>query len=347
MKKNQKQKKEINYMGLVKRAFNITKSHKFLWILGILVAMGSGGSGNFNISDFSSDESEQTTEAISEVAQDMLAFLQDNWGLVTAVGLLFLIIIIAIKVLSLIARGGLIDAVDKIDSDMETGFKKSFKQGAGFFWSLFALGLFKFMVTLALAAAIIIPFFLLITTFAITELSAVSIILGIILLFIGLFLLIIPLIFIGILIHFATFYVVVAKQKFASSLSLAYNLIKNNIWPIILAGLVSFGISILFTLGLILLMIPVFIIITLMVVGTIALEQNLLLVISAIILGIIFILASLLISGIFTAFKLAYWTLFFKEIATEKIDNKTKKEQEEEEQAKLKEKPKPSEAPVA
>jgi hypothetical protein len=48
---------DINYSGIIKRAWTLTKSHKWLWVYGIVLAVLGGSSGNFGNSGGSSSRS--------------------------------------------------------------------------------------------------------------------------------------------------------------------------------------------------------------------------------------------------------------------------------------------------
>jgi hypothetical protein len=136
----------MNYGKILSRAVNIVWENKFLILLGILVALGSGsipnGSGG-NGNDQQFGEPGQFPRLDDEIA-GLAAGL--------AVGLICvaLIVGIALWVVSTIARGGLIAAVDTIESGGRSTFSQAWSAGWQRIWTLLGIGLLPAIPTLIL-----------------------------------------------------------------------------------------------------------------------------------------------------------------------------------------------------
>ncbi len=135
-------KGKIEYGKILNRAVNIVWQNKFLILLGILVALGSGsgggggggggnGNGNGNYQPFGElEQFPEYGEAIAGLAV----------GLIIALVCVALIVGIAFWVVSTIARGGLIAAVDTIESDERSSFSQAWRSGRQKAWALLGIG---------------------------------------------------------------------------------------------------------------------------------------------------------------------------------------------------------------
>ena len=153
----------MDYGKILTRAWEITWRWKILWVLGFLAALGSGGGGGS-----SGGSSSYTTGG-----EDW-----DRWfghtyygpdfpaGIIAAIvgiGCLVLIIGIAIWVVSVIARGGLIAGVQQVEEEGETSFGSAWRAGAKRFWSLFGI---SFLAAIPLIILAVIGVIVLIAMFA-------------------------------------------------------------------------------------------------------------------------------------------------------------------------------------
>ena len=128
----------MDFGKVLSRAWQITWRWKVLWILGFLASLGGGGGGgggNF----------------YSSSAGDMDASQWPGWtpgaefwtalaGIVLALLCLGLFIAIALWVVSIIARGGLIAGVQQVEDEGETGFRQAWRVGRSRFWRLLGIG---------------------------------------------------------------------------------------------------------------------------------------------------------------------------------------------------------------
>ena len=129
----------MDFGKVLGRAWEITWRWKMLWVLGFLAALGQGGSSSFPQYNYTWTEQDfepwlyQPGYALEELLGGIFALV---------IGLCCLAVIIAVVlwVISIIARGGLIAAVQQVELEGETSFGKAWRAGARKFWSLFGLG---------------------------------------------------------------------------------------------------------------------------------------------------------------------------------------------------------------
>lgn len=128
----------MDFGKVLGRAWQITWRWKMLWVLGFLAALGQGGGGapqyNYTFSD----------QNFQRWAYEPGIFAEEFWAGIAVVVLglccLALVIVIILWVISLIARGGLIAAVQQIEIEGESSFGRAWRAGARKFWTLFGLG---------------------------------------------------------------------------------------------------------------------------------------------------------------------------------------------------------------
>ena len=133
----------------VSRAINITFKHRVLWVLGFLAALSGGGlssNTSFQMPGGNMGGSTGTTGgAMSPEMQRFFDMLQENSGLIFAgvAGLACVILVISIVlwVISIIARGGLIGAVDQIEREGSVTFGQAWRMGAAKFWRLLGINI--------------------------------------------------------------------------------------------------------------------------------------------------------------------------------------------------------------
>jgi hypothetical protein len=131
----------MDFGKVLGRAWEITWRWKMLWVLGFLAALGQGGGGSSfpqtNYS-FTGDDFNQFDYRLGDSAEQFFLALS---GVILVVICVFMIIAIALWVISVIARGGLIAGVLQIETEGESSFGKAWSAGARKFWTLFGLGI--------------------------------------------------------------------------------------------------------------------------------------------------------------------------------------------------------------
>ena len=148
----------MDFGKVLGRAWEITWRWKMLWVLGFLAALGQGGSSapqwNWNYT-FSDQDFQRWSYQPWEYAEEFFAGIA---VLVLALCCVALIIAIILWVVSIIARGGLIAAVQQVEVDGETSFGKAWSAGARKFWTLFGLGILAALPIILLVIIGIIMF---------------------------------------------------------------------------------------------------------------------------------------------------------------------------------------------
>jgi hypothetical protein len=129
----------MDYGKVLGRAWEITWRWKVLWILGFLAALGSGsGGGGGGGTSYTTTSNDWGYWGYSFYEPYIAP------GLVAAiigVACLAIIIGIAIWVVSVIARGGLIAGVQQVEEEGHTSFGLAWRAGARRFWTLFGISI--------------------------------------------------------------------------------------------------------------------------------------------------------------------------------------------------------------
>lgn len=121
----------MDYGHIISRGWNITWNNKWLWVLGFLAGLTSmRSSSNFQYNIDSAQLESLSPELLVAMSGAMI-------GLVC----LGFIVYIILALLSLVARGGLITAVAKLNMDKETSLGEAFSAGVAKIWSLVGMSL--------------------------------------------------------------------------------------------------------------------------------------------------------------------------------------------------------------
>jgi hypothetical protein len=145
----------MDYGKVLSRAWEITWRWKALWILGFLAALGQGGGGGGgggNVS-YSFDGSEWQGWTMHEPPWEIVAPIL---SIVVALVCLAILIGIALWVISVMARGGLIAGVQQVEDEGSTSFLQAWRVGRSRFWTLFGLDILAtvpFLILLLLGIA--------------------------------------------------------------------------------------------------------------------------------------------------------------------------------------------------
>ena len=135
----------MDYGKIFSRAWNIIWEHKFLILLGVLVALSGGGSGTGNQAQYAFGDNDIRWEDLPSFEygtpfRDLGLPLMAAGLIVLLVGVL-LLLGLAFWAAGTISRGGLISAVNAIDSGKESSFTEAFKAGWDKGWRLIGIGL--------------------------------------------------------------------------------------------------------------------------------------------------------------------------------------------------------------
>jgi len=135
----------MDYGKIFGRAWDIIWEHKFLILLGVLVALSGGGSGSGNQAQYAFNNNDVQWGDLPSFEygtpfQNLDLPLIGVGLIVLLVGLLFLLGLV-FWAAGTISRGGLINAVNEIDEGNPTSFTEAFKAGWDKGWRLIGIGL--------------------------------------------------------------------------------------------------------------------------------------------------------------------------------------------------------------
>jgi hypothetical protein len=150
----------MNYGALLSRAWNIIWEHKFLILLGVLVALGSSGGGGGastggNLS-FNRPPAEGHLPQLPQMPK--MPQIPDLRTVAPAVGILAVlaitviaVIVLALWVVSTIARGGLIAGVSAVEEGRTASFAQAWDAGWRKAWRLLGISVLPAIPALLLA----------------------------------------------------------------------------------------------------------------------------------------------------------------------------------------------------
>jgi len=150
----------MDFGKVLSRAWQITWRWKVLWILGFLASLGNGfggggggANGNVNYQFDSSDWNRWGYHyPFDRVPGELIA-------LIAGIGCLAILIGIALWVISVMARGGLIAGVQEVEEAESTTFLSAWRVGRKKFWTLFGISVLTaipIIILVAVSAATIV-----------------------------------------------------------------------------------------------------------------------------------------------------------------------------------------------
>lgn len=124
----------MDYSHLLNRAWTVVWTHKFLILLGVLAALGGGGGNNFRWQLNGDQGGGKPTVDFGEGALAGIPM-----ALIIVFALLALAIGLLLWAITIVARGGLIAAVDTIERGEQTTFATAWHRGWQKVWSLLGI----------------------------------------------------------------------------------------------------------------------------------------------------------------------------------------------------------------
>jgi hypothetical protein len=246
----------MEYSNIIKRGWNYTWNNKFLWVLGFLAALGSGS--GFGSSNFSTGPGDpQSMEALAPfMTPEGIAAM--TTGLI-AVGCVAFIIGILLWLVSLIARGGLINAVAELESGVDSAmqptkptFGSAFRAGWRRVARLAFMTILLFVVPIILFVVLVIAFLVPAFTLAIgsggdESMSAIgSVLAGLGLVAFCMICLLVPLtIVLSFIYPFAFRGIVLGGLGVMDSIRHGWRVLRDNLGQILVLGLIFLAINIL------------------------------------------------------------------------------------------------------
>lgn len=145
----------MDYGNILTRSWHIIWNHKYLILLGVLVALGSGGGGSFGTGGPTGFGGESGDNGFQfEGAPPDLGQIEGIGGLAIGVIIilvgLILLLGLALWAVSRIAGGGLITAADAVDGGGRSSFGLAWQAGWARGWRLIGIGLLPLIPVLVL-----------------------------------------------------------------------------------------------------------------------------------------------------------------------------------------------------
>ena len=232
--------------------------------------------------------------------------IKANWQLVVILALVMLIIFIALFLLSLIGKAGLVKSVNKLSKNEETNFKKGWAQGKKYIKKLFQLYLLFFFAAFIIIAILALPVIYL----ALIHSYISAVLVGILAVAI-----LIPLMIVIALVNkFSEIYIILSDLKIFSAIEAGYNLLAYNLKKTIIFGLIIFALRI--AAGIVFLPVVLVLMIILVPAGYLFHALSLVSFIIFLVFAIPVALAALIaVSAAIQTYTSTAWVLFFQEIA--------------------------------
>jgi hypothetical protein len=296
----------MQYGELISRSFRIMWSHRYLWLLAILLGsdVGGGISPGSNLGQIGNF----TTGPRS--GQQAGTYLQDNLGLIIGLMVLGLLVVVGVFLLSCVTTGALIRGSAEHDAERPFRAGLAWRAGARTFWSILGLRMIGFV--LFLLALLVVAAFVLLGVAAYLN-SQPGLLAAVIAIGIVVFLAVIVLwVAIGIVFILATRAIVLEERGAVAALRRALQLFRARLGRVLLVWLiqVGLGIGIGFAVGVASL--PVLLLAAALVAGGAFAGGLVVGLVVGIPVGLVVTAALLVVAAMAGTFLSTYWTLAFR-----------------------------------
>jgi len=241
----------MDQIKILKRALNITINYRVLWIFGFLLALTSGGGGNGGSGNsgtkFNGDRHPfgETLQLTPEVVNAIIAVL-------IAFGCMLLILIVVSIIVHYVSETALIRMVNQHEND---GEKLTFREGFRLGWSrlagkMFLLDFITGLVVLIvfLTGLIVAASPLLVWLTKSTPLQVLGTVVSVGLILLLIFAAILVKLALGLVLLFARRAIALEDLGVIESIRRGYEIVRGHLMDVLIMGLIMFGISILWTL---------------------------------------------------------------------------------------------------
>lgn len=243
----------MDYGEIITRAWRITWNNKYLWVLGFLAALTSAGS-NGNSANYSFNESDFADP-------NQMARIGAMALLVVCV---LMIVGLLLWLLSVAARGGLVAGVNQLDDGEKVTLGEAFGAGWKAVWRVIGVYLLTYLplilISIVVGIVVAISFGGAIAATTITESPEELFAGGFALLALCLCLFICALIPISIILYYIAEFgmrgVVIHKLGITESIRQGWQLFRNNLGPVLILAVLLFIISIMVSVALGIVMVP-------------------------------------------------------------------------------------------
>jgi hypothetical protein len=293
----------INYLSILKKAWSITWSNKYLWWFGFFIALTSSGS-LFNYSSRNDTNAQQMNQQFADL-------LSQHAGWFLAGAVILLIIFLLLLIMRFLSRGALIKSIEKHSKNEPSTFSAGLREGKKYFWRVLLISFLIQAAVMAVALLIITPIAFLFMT--------KSYILGVLLTLAGIVIILPLMVLAFFLANYSLIYAVLGDLSIADAIENGYNLFRKHIWTSILMALIFIPIAIALLIGT--LFIIFFLAIIFFVLGLIAflLFNKIGAAVILVLVIILFLLIFLGVRSVYETFSQAAWIFFFREIASPKV----------------------------
>lgn len=140
----------MNYLEVIKRSFQIIWKNKFLWFFGFFLG-GASSFGGFNFGNsFKTQEKDgEQLQGMFWQARDLfLTHLKTIIPILIIIGALLIIFVLFMIIMRILSRSALIKGVNKLDENIQTSLKESFKEGKSYFFKIIGVSLLFLIVKL-------------------------------------------------------------------------------------------------------------------------------------------------------------------------------------------------------
>ena len=317
------------YRPIFKKAWEITKQNRFLWIFGLFAALaGNGGIYEILVKGFGRIVSEGEVNLVTSKwmwLTEFLSFprLEDLYVrsplFVSLLWVLFFVILAALAFLIWIivtSRGALVSSVKKIASRKKTTLRAGWTDGKKYFWPVLGLNLLSKALTFGLLILITIPAMLYLTG------QGGNIGLNLFLYILAFVVFTSLALFISFMAVYATCFVVIEGKRLVESIRLSWKMFIKNWLISIEMALLLFGITIAAGIGIILFTLLYMIPVALLLFAFSYLELSIGFWLITFLATLGWFLALFFAGAIISTFQFSSWTLLFMEINKKKIWSK-------------------------
>lgn len=306
----------INYSSILSKAWNIAWKHKVLWFFGFLAMLAGGGNGfngstggfrnqvNYNLGPREMEQA-NLPPALRDLSNQISAVDVNTWitiGVIAACVLLFAAI--ALWLISIIGRGGLIAGIASADSTGKVTFREAWNAGLRFFVRLLLIRILEFAVGILMFVVLVLP----------------GVFIGIVTCGVGFIPLVCVLILVGVVVNvwfaFMDFAVVVEDQGVGAAVGRAWNVLRDHIGPVIIFYIILFAVSLVVGIVMLILALPAAAVIFLSVLPAItgaAATVNVPVLVVGILLLAAYILLSVLVGSVLMTWRTGVLTLAYRE----------------------------------
>jgi hypothetical protein len=142
----------MDYMGILKKSWNVTWRYKILWLFGLFA--GAGGGNGFSSSYNLPSNSSSTTSGASTAQFE--AFMSRYAIVLIIVVLFFVVLGLLFWIISVAARGGLIHLVNEAEERREVRAAAGWHVGFSKWWRVFAVGFLADLPVLILVLVMLV-----------------------------------------------------------------------------------------------------------------------------------------------------------------------------------------------